>query len=575
MSAAGHKRSGKSPVITKQAVVIIHGMGEQRPMETLRSFVETVYQRDLSLTKKKHQHDDPDLGHVNRVWIVPDRATGTVELRRITTPETKTNVRTDFFEFYWADIMQGTPLELITAWIKGLLLRSPARVPRRVPVWIAWIALWILAVLFVAFSIAILQPDAGLFPELVQKGVAWLRRVRAYLAIGLAVLGAVILGISIIENVIARLRDTRPIPRVKLVLPLMLIAAAALVYFVVPITMIDNPRLWAALLSGAAATVIGSVIVPYVGDVVRYVRANPATVAKREEVRKRGLALLRKLHAEKDSNGNPLYCRIVIVAHSLGSFVAYDLLQHLWEELGPNHKQTDPPSDEVVGALLAVDGFVKDYWCAPQSGDCPEFKLASYRDAQLAVFHALVKSNQGWRISDFVTLGSPIVHSEFLIADSRDQMARSFEERLLSSSPPRPDSPKQSMLYKTHDGRGPFAHFAAPFAAVRWTNIYDYSWFPLFGDIVSGPVPRAFGPGVADYRVCITRRGWPPVLRRFVTHTLYWAWQRGYKTDAPPCDPQCGAPGHVKCGGQCHIRLLRKALALNGLPPPGEGGAPA
>ena len=34
----------------KQAVVVIHGMGEQRPMETLRSFVDTVWTKDLSLT---------------------------------------------------------------------------------------------------------------------------------------------------------------------------------------------------------------------------------------------------------------------------------------------------------------------------------------------------------------------------------------------------------------------------------------------------------------------------------------------------------------------------------------------
>jgi pimeloyl-ACP methyl ester carboxylesterase len=297
------------------------------------------------------------------------------------------------------------------------------------------------------------------------------------------------------------------------------------------------------------------VIVPYVGDIVRYVRANPATVAKREEVRKRGLALLRKLHGEKDPKGNPLYNRIVIVAHSLGAFVAYDLLQYLWEELGPNHNHGHPPDDSVVAKLGAVDAFVKDEWSATNGGTSKEFKLEGYRAAQLAVFHALVNSRQGWRVSDFITLGSPIVHSEFLIADSRAQMERSFEERLLSSSPPRPDRPSNSMLYHAHKGKQLFAHFAAPFAAVRWTNIYDYNWFPLLGDIVSGPVPAAFGPGVAEHQVWIKRSGWPPVLRRFVTHTLYWAWQHGYETENPPR----------------HLALVREALALKGLPAPEEG----
>ena len=103
---------------SKQAVVVIHGIGEQRPLETLRSFVETVYQRDLSLTEDHpgHRVNDPALGLGHRVCLGPDQATGSVELRRITTPTNRAGVGTDFFEFYWADIMQGTPAELVTAW---------------------------------------------------------------------------------------------------------------------------------------------------------------------------------------------------------------------------------------------------------------------------------------------------------------------------------------------------------------------------------------------------------------------------------------------------------------------------
>src|SRR5690606_28977211 len=111
---------------------------------------------------------------------------------------------------------------------------------------------------------------------------------------------------------------------------------------------------------------------------------------------------------------------------------------------------------------------------------------------------------------------------------SRLQLEQAFLERRLSAAPPRPD-PVQgqgSMLYETPDGAGgrlgPYAHFAAPFATVRWTNIHDVHFFPLFGDIVSGPLRRDFGPGIAEHRVRINRPGWLPGFRRFFTHTRYW-----------------------------------------------------
>ncbi|MEK1888218.1 MAG: hypothetical protein AAAB35_11735 [Phyllobacterium sp.] len=58
----------------KQAVVIIHGMGEQIPMETLQGFVETVWVTDDSLIDR----DRPDSltggkRFENAVWSKPDR----------------------------------------------------------------------------------------------------------------------------------------------------------------------------------------------------------------------------------------------------------------------------------------------------------------------------------------------------------------------------------------------------------------------------------------------------------------------------------------------------------------------
>jgi hypothetical protein len=87
----------------KQAVVVVHGMGEQWPMSTLRGFVEGVWTRDPKVVEAA--------GHSNgaKTWISPDERTGSHELRRIVTayvfhsPKAeKVKIRTDFYELYWA-----------------------------------------------------------------------------------------------------------------------------------------------------------------------------------------------------------------------------------------------------------------------------------------------------------------------------------------------------------------------------------------------------------------------------------------------------------------------------------------
>jgi hypothetical protein len=41
-------------------------------------------------------------------------------------------------------------------------------------------------------------------------------------------------------------------------------------------------------------------------------------------------------------------------------------------------------------------------------------------------------------------------------------------------------------------------HHAAPFAAVRWTNIYDPAMVVFFGDVICGPLRQIFGPAIVD-----------------------------------------------------------------------------
>ena len=66
-------------------------------------------------------------------------------------------------------------------------------------------------------------------------------------------------------------------------------------------------------------------LIPYFGDVGRYVSTKPDAVATRNEIRERGLKLLETLHDSRrdgSSDGAPEYARIIIIAHSLGSVIA-------------------------------------------------------------------------------------------------------------------------------------------------------------------------------------------------------------------------------------------------------------
>ncbi len=133
-----------------QAVVVIHGMGEQRPMDTIKGFVEAVWEKDEDITRN-------GLPNPTQVWSKPDPRTGSLELRRITTRETIPDkefpggVRTDFYELYWADLTAGSTWDQFTAWVCGLLFRSWRRVPRGVR--LAWLLLWFLSLLVIGLAV--------------------------------------------------------------------------------------------------------------------------------------------------------------------------------------------------------------------------------------------------------------------------------------------------------------------------------------------------------------------------------------------------------------------------------------
>ena len=534
------KKPNKKTAKKKRAVVVIHGMGEQRPMETLRSFVDTVWTRDLSLTAARDDSDEEKKRQekacttdqrtglpINKSWIVPDSRTGSFELSRITTPYDRNWVRTDFYELYWADIMQGTTWQHVWGWVKGLLFRHTRNVP--VDVRLAWIVLWVVSFSAAALLIAAVLPTNKWMDFI--KGIGrsdsgmllWIVSNVATLMLGLAAL-SVFLAVYCYRS-----------------------SRGSWFYFMAPLVLMFGIVLfafpgfldeWDWILSIGAAVlgfVVHSLIVPTFGDVARYAQARPETIEKRQQVRERGLKLLERMHGDYD--------RLTIVSHSLGTMVAYDLLQQLWSRFGPTKSfdpQTGKPipdlSKKTKDALRAINDFSRR-----AKKDLPGIEwgyntVSALRRCQFATYQALSTSNRGagWKVSDFVTIGSPLTHAEFLISKNAETYETLKEERRISLCPPITDEEFDSVLHSAGTGKEKLAHHAAVFAATRWTNIFDSHKAVFFGDIISGSVTENFGPGIEEHEVEIKRPFLFWQTSRFFTHTSYWRWDPTFDEDGVP-----------------------------------------
>lgn len=482
----------------KIAVVVTHGMGEQIPMETLRSFVEAAWVTN----KADHWADTPPDENSGDIWFTPDPAAGSLELRRITTRWTRSRAapagqgpRVDFFEFYWADLAEGTTGEEVSDWVQTLLLRWPRHVPRGLLG--TWALLWVASAVLLIASAGVIVPWEN----------GWWR------------------------------------------------VASAL----------------AALVVGA---IMRRVIAPYLGDVARYVRADPRNIAMRYAIRERGLKLLNDIH---DTGA---YERIIMVAHSLGTVIAYDLVSLLWA--GRNAALTVREDEPLFAKLRDVEKAARALAAAPAADHCR--LQQAYRDRQRTLRLALRSGGEDgtgrprtpdeeWLISDLVTLGSPLAHAEFLLArdagDLKEKIARFLfptnlpqfqpvqteqRRKIRDRQPPPADTdeifgPEGGLFSyflgppdKPEDPKKWTLHHAAPFAAVRWTNIHDPHRLIFQGDVISGPVAPVFGAGIRDIDLKVLRG-----QACCFSHTKYWALAAGR-------------------GPTAHIEALRKAIDLQDTP---------
>jgi hypothetical protein len=419
----------------RQAVVLIHGIGDQQPMTTLRDFIGGIF---------------PGAGGGDaRVFSKPDRVSQVLETRRMSADATVAGSPTDFYELYWAHLLQGTTLGHVRDWFAVLLVRRPAEVPRRLR--LVWAAGWSLVLLALAVLLSLSSSDS-----------------KALLG-GLGVAGVLVL---VLRDVAAR------------------------------------------------------VALSHVGDAARYLRPAPENIEVRRAIRTAGLEVIRRLHDEPMQR----YDRIVIVGHSLGSVIAYDVLTHLWQEMHWRHTKPSAPRQPAYGAM-------KERLVGGQGG---AGDLASFQQMQSALLREERALGMPWKVTDLVTVGSPLTYAGYLMADRRYPLEARTRSRELPTCPPQLEDARDvgylSPSY-THGGgttsQKKLLHHAALFACTRWTNLY------FEHDIIGGPLRHLFGDGVEDVPLVGTTRR----ARSLLSHVLYWHPSEGAACQGLKRAMRLGEPG--------------------------------
>lgn len=259
-------------------------------------------------------------------------------------------------------------------------------------------------------------------------------------------------------------------------------------------------------------------------DVARYLDPLPASYAARREIRGGLVDLLYVLQQGR-------FARVVVVAHGLGAYIAYDALMSLWGETYELHAAAPEP-DAGLPTLSALEDSAR----ALRS----DSDVGGFQALQYALWQELRMQGNPWRITDFVTVGAPMALADLFVArpsvvsgvaksDPSDRAAlfdQLVRRGVVMRCPPQSESQPvhgpeavEFGYVRTGVGRDVLGSHA-PFAVTRWTNL----WFPavrgsLRGDWFGGALRPLFGSGIADLPVTDDR---PNGVRRGVAHLRYF-----------------------------------------------------
>ncbi len=616
----------------RTAVLVFHGIGDQRPMETLNGVVDALL----------GPPDPSGAQQPIKRWVRPYvGADGSFDLKSITTEPIKaSNTRYDFFEFYWAPLMSGTRLVAVILWLCDLAKRDRKRLPD--DAWWIWHVIvavlvgalmaavhlmWVVGLTLIGIDADILarRHEAAAIPIaafFVVAGAA--AAVFAVTRLGKSTTTAVMIlagaGALAFIGAWRGLALLTAIP--VLVVLLMFFGRAAALFGLAWVCVVTvSIVFWGSVLSvigiGTTSTppfdlrtafdivflsiqfkpasvwLLGFLalfmalamifLVPYVGDCARYLRDAPDNIEARNRIRALGLHVLDDLHRRRDRDDvTPRYDRIVIVAHSLGSVIAYDVLRAfyvkqtadlsldvskqpalsainklrtrclvpteaaavrgpkglVWEEL---MRSAAPASSAAVAVGANARDLREDAVAGTGSGDATPkaselISTVAFQGMQRSGFDGFVSAlalplGAPWRISDFVTMGSPLTHAALLLTQNGglEELAEKVADREFPVAPPVWSQSERGRVFYwsrparsggTGNGEMRLQH-SSMFALTTWTNLYFSQRMAVMGDFIGGPITRDLSPGTLNVPLSTTVSG------GFFNHTHYWNLSEG------------------------------------------------
>jgi hypothetical protein len=582
----------------RTAVLVVHGIGSQRALETVRGVIRGTW---------LNREDPEDEG--KRLWTHPEKTWEDIDLSVMTTnevPESKDGRVVDFHELYWAHLMSETKAVAVLLWLYELCRKGPIMRPGINGLW--WAAAIFLCLMNLSFAVLALRGvllfsqtsaqniliapyllllSSILLGLVVALGWSAFRLIKWLLVFCIAgfVVGigylwlewAVPGGDGIPDGAEAITLIALPTLDASLATYLVMgqqgmrafwrtLAVSLLVFgaFVwADQYWYDGPLVetllkawpwglnspWSAPIAFGVLSIYlaanAAFLQPYLGDAARYFRGSPANVAVRRAIRKEAVDMLESLHASGK------YDRIVIVAHSLGCVVAYDMLRAYFSRICDEL----PPVTQLGDDFDRIDRETWDPDKIASPADKETLRKAA-RNVVTAIAAATVKlppdqrKFKSWLVTDFVTLGSALSHAHYLmcVGKSRDALQEDFKrrvgEREFPTCPPKQLDKDGLLAFKDPKTSARQFHNGALFGLTRWTNIY----FPIeqifWGDAIGGPLAPAFGRHIVDLPV--STRLEPANFADFFTHTAYWDVDREPDTFRAP-----------------HIVALRNAIDLS------------
>jgi hypothetical protein len=583
----GHKRT---------AILAVHGIGSQRALETVRGVIRGVWL-------------DPDNPQDNgkRLWSHPEKGVADIDLSVLTTnevPGADGSRIIDFHELYWAHLMSETKAVAVLLWLYELCRKGPIMRTGLNGLW--WAASIFLCLMNLSAALVVLKAVWMLAESSAQNllvapflllyacivfGLVIAFRWSAFRLINLlaaiCAAGLVMIGIyfglewlapgghGIPDGVEIATRVGLPTLVAMLATYLvmgqqglrafwrtMVLSVLVCICFLVtdPFWNPGKP-LWLMLVEtwpwslnspwgmpvafgvlGIYLALNGAFLQPYLGDAARYFRGSPGNVAVRRAIRKEAVDALERLH----NSGQ--YDRIVIVAHSLGCVVSYDMLRSYFSRVCDEL----PPVGALGPEFTEIDAAPWQPDITATNADRKALR-AKARQVIGNIANATVKlplaqrQHKSWLVTDFVTLGSALSHAYFLMctgnshAGLRTDFDRRVSEREFPTCPPKRLDGDGLLAFDNPKTQAKQVHNGALFGLTRWTNIY----FPVFqifwGDAIGGALGPIFGRHIVDVPVSTTKKGGAD----FFTHTAYWDVER--KPD------EWNAP---------HIAALRDAVDL-------------